>query len=359
MPRIGFGAPQLLPLIVLALAAAGLYAWAARRRAAAEARYRGASALPLLAASVSPARRRVKAVLVTAALLLLALAAAQPQIGTRRTSLQRSGSDVIVALDVSLSMSATDVQPSRLERAKAAISAILDRLQGDRVGLVTFAGSASLRFPLTTDTEAARQVVQGLTLKDGGLQAGTDIGSALKQAALGFSNDKTRGKVLLLVSDGEDLGADATQAASFARAQGIALDTLGVGATTPAQLFFTDPRTGKQTLRIDPATNGPLTTTADPGALRALAAANGGRFYDGNSDVFAAQFADEVARLQKTRFADQQGIVPVERYQWFAGAGLLLLLLEFLLPAGRGGGAGGGLVRRLRIRHDESGAGGD
>ena len=356
---MSFGAPWLLLLLLVAPATAALFYWSERRRQAARARFRGASTLPLVA--LHPARRRLKEGLIVAALLLLALAAARPRFGTQTTILQRSGADVIVALDVSLSMSATDEQPTRLDRAKAAIEQLISRLQGDRVGLVTFAGSATLRFPLTTDLVAAGEVVQSVTYKDGGLSGGTNIGDALTEAAQGFSGDKTHSKVLLLASDGEDLGQTADQAAAFARQRGVILDTLGVGGTTPVPLTYTDPRSGATTQRAVAGSNQPLTTTADPAALTALATSNGGSFFNGNSDDFAPQLADEIDRLQKSRFADQQGERPVERYPWFLAAGLLLLVIEFALPAGAGAGYTRrtlSLARRLRVRQDEEGAGG-
>jgi Ca-activated chloride channel family protein len=335
MPHIGFGAVQLLPVAALAAVVAGLYAWVFVRRRRAEARYRGASTLPLHARSTSRGRQLTKAGLVVAAVLLLGLAAARPQVGSHHTLLQREGTDVIIALDVSLSMSAQDVKPSRLERAKGAISALLDHLQGDRIGLVTFAGSADLRFPLTTDNEVARKVVQSVTFKDGGLRAGTSISEALRETTTGFANDQTRSKIVLLVSDGEDLGDDAAGAASFVRSQGIALNTIGVGFSQPVSLNVVNPRTGQPEPRLDPNTRQPLTTTADPQALRQLASDNRGRFYDGNTDDFAVQLSDEIGRLQKTRFESGQGNVPNEWFQWLLGLALLLLLIEFLLPAGR------------------------
>ena len=331
---MSLGAPWLLTLLVVPVGIAFLGWWAERRRAAARARYAGAGQARAL--GEQPRHRRTRLAILTIAAALLVIAAARPQIGTHQVALERAGTDVLVALDVSLSMGATDVPPSRLDRAKAAIQALIDRLQGDRVGLVTFAGNAQLRFPLTTDLVAAGEVVQSVTLKDGGLQGGTDIGSALQQAARSFSTDKTRGKVLLLVSDGEDLGSEADQAASFAREQNVILDTLGVGTTQPTPLYVVDPRTGKQAPRIDPNTGQPVTTTANPDALRALAAANGGRFYDGNSDAFAAPLAAQIDQLQKTRFSGRQGELPTERYQWFLGAALALLAAEFLLPLGVG-----------------------
>ncbi len=338
MPYLGLGAPQLLPLVLLAAAAAALYLWVARRRLRDERRYRGSGVASLRAASTSPFRQIARAALIVAAVAVLALAAARPQIGTRRTLFQRQGTDVLIALDVSLSMSATDVQPSRLDRAKAAISALINHLQGDRVGVVTFAGSAGLRSPLTQDTEAANAVVQSVSFKDGGLQAGTSIGAALRQASDGFTNDQTRSKTVVLFSDGEDLGDDAAQAAQFVQSEGITLDTVGVGLPQPSPVLAPNPRTGQLEPRKDPATGGDLLTTADPAALQQLAAQNHGHYYNGNNDDFAVQIADEISRLQKTRFASGEGDVPIERFQILAALGLALLLLEMLTPAGRGRG---------------------
>ncbi|HEY7295171.1 MAG TPA: VWA domain-containing protein [Dehalococcoidia bacterium] len=336
MPYLDLGEPQLLPLAVAAVAAAALYVWVARRRRRDEARFRGSGLASLRSASTSSWRTAVKAALIVVALAALALAAARPQIGTHRTLFQRQGTDVLIALDVSLSMSATDAQPSRLERAKTGIAALIDHLQGDRVGIVTFAGNANLRSPLTTDLEAAKDVVQGISFKDGGLQAGTNIGTALRQASEGFSDDRTRSKTVVLFSDGEDLGDDATQAAQFVQSEGIALDTVGVGQTTPVPVLAPNPRTGQLEPRKDPSSGGNLLTTADPAALQQLAAQNHGHFYNGNTDDFAVQIADEISRLQKTQFASGEGDVPIERFQIPAAIGLALLLLEMLIPAGRG-----------------------
>ncbi len=336
MPFAGFGAPQLLPLLLLAAAVGALFVWAAQRRRRAEARYRGSGVASLRTATVSRGRMTVKAALVVVALALLALAAARPQLGTQHTLLQRQGTDVLVLLDVSLSMSATDVQPSRLERAKSDILALFDQLQGDRVGIVTFAGNAQLRSPLTTDRDAAKAVVQSITLKDGGLQAGTSIGAALREASTGFTDDRTRSKTVILYSDGEDLGDDAAQAAQFVQSEGIALDTVGVGLTQPVPVLAPNPRTGRLEPRTDPNTGGALLTTADPTALQQLAAQNRGHFYNGNTDDFAASIADEISRLQKTKFDSGEGDLPIERFQLLVAAGLGLLLLEMLIPAAAG-----------------------
>jgi Ca-activated chloride channel homolog len=185
-------------------------------------------------------------------------------------------------------------------------------------------------------------VVQSITLKDGGLQAGTSIGAALREASTGFTDDQTRSKTVILYSDGEDLGDDAAQAAQFVQSAGIALDTVGVGLAQPVAVLAPNPRTGQLEPRKDPSGGGDLLTTADPAALQQLAAKNRGHFYNGNTDDFAAPIADEISRLQKTKFESGEGDLPIERFQILVAIGLGLLLLEMLIPAGR-------RVRRLRL----------
>ncbi|HTE84201.1 MAG TPA: VWA domain-containing protein [Dehalococcoidia bacterium] len=163
---IGFGAPVLLlgalcaPIIVLILS------WGIRRQRAAEAQFAGGGLALLRSGRVSPLWRGVKAGLLLVSVVLAALALARPQIGQTSVVLPREGSDVIVAIDVSRSMEVSDVKPSRLDTAKQAAKSLIAHLGGDRVGLVAFAGSATLRFPLTTDDAAARQVVDGLAIGD-------------------------------------------------------------------------------------------------------------------------------------------------------------------------------------------------
>ena len=134
--------------------------------------------------------------------------------------LPREGGDVVIAVDVSRSMQVGDVQPTRLDIAKRAAKSIVNHLGGDRVGLVAFAGSATLRFPLTTDDEAANQVIDSLTIEESGVKPGTEIAEALASARGAFTPDKTRGKVIVVISDGEDLSGNDLAAAKAAADSG-------------------------------------------------------------------------------------------------------------------------------------------
>lgn len=324
-----FGTPLLLVLL-LALVPVGL-------ALAALARWRRAAARRLVLGGgerVSPWRRALKAGLVLAALACIAVAAARPQRGSKRLLLPREGTDVMIALDVSISMLTPDVEPNRFDRAKAILGGLLDRLQGDRVGLVVFAGTAGVRFPLTIDTPAARELIQSAAIKEGGLAAGTGIGDGIRVAAGAFpQGDQTRSKVLLIVSDGEDLGGSPQDAVRMARDRGITISTLGIGTEAGGPVTRPNPAgTPGRRPTAEPPPGEPATSRRDEAVLRQLATTGRGRYFDGNAADPAADVAEEIGRLERTRFESQEGTIPVERYQWLAAAALLLLTAEFLLP---------------------------
>jgi Ca-activated chloride channel family protein len=221
----------------------------------------------------------------------------------------------MVVLDVSASMLATDVAPNRFERTKVILTELIGRLQGDRVGLTVFAGNAALRFPLTVDMAAARELVRSAAIREGSLQAGTGVGDGIRVAATSFpAEDQTRSKVILLVTDGEDLAGSPLDAVKAARDRNIVIHTMG----------------------IDPTTGQPAISKRDEGILRQIASSGKGRYFDGNADDPAAAVADEIGRLARTKFESQEGTLPIERFQWFVAAGLLLLVVDFLLPDSRG-----------------------
>lgn len=327
---MGFGAPWLLLLLIaLVPVAAALLALARWRRAAALRLVNRASG------QASGTRRAIKAGILLAGLTALAVAAARPQRGSTRVLLPREGTDVMIVLDVSASMLATDIEPNRFERAKAILTALVERLQGDRVGLTVFAGTAGLRFPLTSDMAVVRELIRGTAIKEGNLAAGTGLGDGIRVGATSFPpEERTRSKVLLLVSDGEDLSGSPLDAVQTARDRGVIVYTLGIGTEAGGVIMVPRPG-GRPEQRIDPTTGEPAISRGDAGILRQIAAAGKGRYFDGNTGDPAAAVADEIGRLARTRFESQEGTLPIERFQWFAAAALLLLIVEFLLPERR------------------------
>ena len=328
---VTFARPWVLVLLAAVPVVTLLLLWLAAWRRGAARRLVGHPAVP----RANGFARAIKALLLLVGLTLLVIAAARPQIGSRPVLLPREGVDVMIALDASASMLATDLQPNRLEHAKRLIGQLLDALQGDRVGLVTFAGNAVLRFPLTTDIEAARELVRSTAVREGNLRPGTGIGDALRVAGTSFGEDAARSKVIVLISDGEDLAGEALPAVRTPRDRDVRLYTVGLGTDEGSPLAVTDPRTGRVQPRIDPQTGQQAVSRANESLMRQLAAAGNGRFFNGNGDDAVAGLTQEIAALERSKFASQEGSQPVERYQWFLAPALALLVLEMLIPERR------------------------
>jgi Ca-activated chloride channel family protein len=334
---VSFGAPQFLPFLaavpLVGLALVALWRWRAR----AEAAYAGRGALDAVSPGRSPARRALKAGLLLAALALLALAVARPQVGSREVPLERRGVDLMIVLDVSESMEASDVAPSRREQAQEEIGALLDRLRGDRAGLVLVAGGAFLRSPLSSDLRVIKQMVASASRERIFLQAGTALADGIDAAAEALSESKTATRIILVVSDGEDHQGRALEAARSAHGKGMLVYAAGAGTTAGGTIPQVDPATGATQPKVDPDTGAPVVTRLDETLLRALATAGGGRYValDGSGTPLAA-LADDFAHLQSTVFATSTERQPEERFQWFLAGAALLLALDMVIPDTRG-----------------------
>jgi Ca-activated chloride channel family protein len=334
---VSFGEPRFLLLLVAVplagLALAALWRWRSR----AEAAYAGRAAIEALSPGRSPVRRALKAGLLLAALALLALAAAMPQIGSRDVPLERRGVDLMIVLDVSQSMEATDVIPSRRERARQEIEALLDRLHGDRVGLVLVSGSAFLRSPVTSDLGVIKQLVDSVSQERLLLQAGTALAGGIDVAADALSSSEAATRIVLVVSDGEDHEDRALEAARAASREGLLVYAAGVGTASGGTIPQVDPTTGAAQTKVDPATGAPVVTRLNDALLQGVAAAGGGRYValEGSGAPLSA-LADEFARLESTVFATGTEQQPEERFQWFVAAAGLLLALELVLSDTRG-----------------------
>lgn len=310
---IGLAAPQAL----LALLALPALAWAVRRadarRRDGDAAYGGSEALRR---GRSPARRRAQTALLFAALALVAMAVARPRWGSEDVQVSRSGIDIAIALDISRSMTADDVEPSRAAAAAAGLQRMLDSLRGDRVGLVTFGGSAFSRSPLTLDLEAVAQLVgqaQGEALL---VRPGTNLGTALEQAITLLSvEDRAATQVVVLVSDGEELGRRLDAAIRRAQDAGIRIYTVAAGTEAGAPIP-SDDQGGTELSRLDRAT------------LSRIAAETGGQLRELDG---VAGLAVEFSRLRQSQFAEAEQPAPVERFQWFVGAALALLFVQSLI----------------------------
>jgi Ca-activated chloride channel family protein len=276
-------------------------------------------------------------------LVLLSIAAAQPQCGTHTTQAKRYGMDVVIAIDASNSMSARDVKPSRLDRAKLELSELIDRLRGDRVGIVVFAGDAFVQCPLTSDYAAAKLFLRAVNPKDLP-QQGTALGPALKTAGTLFEGGDRgeSGRALVVLTDGEDHEGDVEEETEKLAEKGVRVFTVGVGSRTgePIPLVASDgsvvgykkDRNGKTVM-----------TRLNEEVLQAIATKGNGRYvHSAAGDLGVGEVAEELSRMNKAEYEAHLSVQYDDRFESFAWPGLVLLLVGVLFGEGR-------LLRRKEV----------
>ncbi|WP_322819377.1 VWA domain-containing protein, partial [Tepidiforma sp.] len=328
MSDISFAHPWLLPFLVLP--AAAFLAWTIGR-------VRGRHAARRLSRRIPPGPSVAAAFCYTLAAALAIVAAAQPRWGTRVSQVPRTGADLVIVMDISRSMDVPDVPPSRLAAAKNAAISSLQRLAGDRVGLVIFAGSARIRFPLTTDTAAAARVIAGLETGVVLVEGGTDVARGLQLALDLLTDDTAAGRLVLLLTDGENLGGDVASVAERYRQSSVELLVAGVGTPEGGTVPAIDPITGRVSPRLG-ADGRPILSRLDEPYLRALAAASGGRYLGTDLALVPGVVEGRVRALERARLDERTTTLPIERYPLFATAALAALVAgaawERLRPRG-------------------------
>lgn len=221
-----------------------------------------------------------------------------------------------MALDISKSMLAEDITPSRIERAKMELSSFIKALKGDQIGLIAFAGVALPRSPLTTDYGISQLVLKGTQVGDIPY-GGTNLAQAINNARdlfLEGSRDRKRSKILIIVSDGEKHQGDIKKAADAARKEGITIYTVGIGSLDGELIPLKD-KNGRNTGYLEDDGK-PVVTKLDPKTLREIASLGGGRYYGfNNNNVDFGGILDEIARFEKKALKEESKIMKVERYQ--------------------------------------------
>ena len=267
----------------------------------------------------------LKNVLVGLALVLLVLAIANPRRLVKRNPPDRQSADIVLALDISQSMLARDVSPSRLEQAKIFAQKLIQALEGERIGLIFFAGDAYPQMPVSTDYEALMMFVRNANPEFIADQ-GTSVASAVELAGRMFESTSAAGRGLVLITDGENHTENAEASAQEAHDAGLTLYTVLVGTSGGVTIPLPGGRTKRDGMgRV-------VRTQADPALLRALARAGGGALFsadDGQTAVDA--LARELGRLQKTAVAAKAYDDYVLYFQWLLLPCLLLLMMEQVL----------------------------
>jgi len=268
-------------------------------------------------------------------LSLLFFAAAGPQCGERTELVKRTGIDLVIALDASNSMNARDVKPSRLDRAKLEVTALLDRLKGDRVGLVVFAGDAFVQCPLTTDYAAARLFLRAVDPASMP-QQGTAIANALLESkrVLDGGGRGQAAKAVLLITDGEDQQGDALKYASELGEAGIRIYAVPVGNESGEPIPLTDKYGNVTGYKKDKEGHTVLTHT-DVVGLRDLASRGNGLVLRGSgSDLGVLQLLPELDKLQKGDLESRLSVQYDDKYMWFAWPSFALLCIAAALGEG-------------------------
>jgi len=281
-----------------------------------------------LAESQTTARRLTKLGLVLATLLFGTLGLMRPQIsgGTEVLSTRKAAADIMVVLDVSRSMLAEDAAPNRLDRAKAEIGEFIERVQGHRVGLVAFAGRASVLCPLTTDYGFFHLVLRDVDTDSAG-RGGTRIGEAIRKAIAAFGPASGAPRVLLLITDGEDHDSYPQDAARAAVEAGIRIMSIGFGSETGSEITLRDPKTGARTLLTD-RDGQVVRTRLDGELLREIALVTEGVYVPAGTSALDLDsiVVTHVEPLVTDSTAGRTRTVVVEHYRWFVLASLMALL---------------------------------
>ena len=329
-----FASPEWLFAFLLVPALAGGFWLAAWRRGVLLARFGDSPLVARLTDSVNRRGRWVKAALQLAAVSLLILALARPQFGTRVETVRRRGQDVMVAVDLSRSMLAEDVTPNRLDRARLAILRLIGTLDGDRIGLVAFAGDAFVQSPLTVDYTAAAMFLNAMEPDMMPVQ-GTDLGQALRMSLDALDQGAREDRVLVVVTDGEDHEGEIDEQLQRAASSGVKIHAVGIGSTEGVPIPEPGSQGGGQGFKRDEA-GSVITTRLDEATLRHLAEATGGRYVRVAPGTTALEeLVDEIATGEGGELDSREITQFEEQFQIFLGLAFALLLIEALVPERR------------------------
>lgn len=282
--------------------------------------------------NLSERKTHLKVWLQIFAFALVIVAMANPQLGSKLEEVKREGIDLMIALDVSNSMNAEDLQPNRLERAKQIITKVVDKLKGDRIGIIVFAGEAYIQLPITSDYSAAKLFLT--TINTGYIPTqGTAIGNAIELATKALTareEEQQRSKVVLVITDGENHEDDALTAAKKATEKGVIVHTMGFGSPNgvPIPVYKNNKMVGYKTDK-DGTT---IITKLNESLLQQVAAAGNGIYIRGtNSNASLNSFLDEINKLEKAELASQIFTEYESHFQYLIALALILLTLEYFI----------------------------
>lgn len=313
-------------LVIPALIAFFWYSRIKRKKALAQ--FGQKEILTVLMPNVSASRPVVKFIILMIALGSIILGLARPQFGSKLKTEKRKGIELMIALDVSNSMMAEDIQPNRLERAKRAISQLVDKLSNDKIGLIVFAGDAYTQLPITADYVSAKLFLNSISPQMVPTQ-GTAIGAAINLGVKSFNPQFQGSKAMIIITDGENHEDDAIGEATEAAKQGVVIYTLGMGL--PQGGPIPENVNGQKSYRKDKQGN-TIVTKLDEQMLQKIAeAGNGAYIRANNAQVGLNNLFSEVNKMEKSELETQIYADYDDKFQYFIGFGIFLILIEFMI----------------------------
>ena len=273
---------------------------------------------------------RFKFILFAIAIGSLIIGIANPQIGSKMEEVKREGVDLMIAIDLSNSMLAEDLQPNRLMRAKQSISKLIDRLDGDRIGLIVFAGDAYVQLPITTDYSAAKLFLSTINTSIVPTQ-GTAIGKAIELSIKSFDLENDQNKAIIVITDGENHEDDAIEKAKEAQELGIFVHTIGMGSAEGGPIPIKN-RYGSITSYQKDREGNTIITNLNEGMLKQIAQSGGGSYIRANSTQSGLNaLFKEINKMEKKEIGSKVFTDYKDRFQWFIGLAIILLIIETLM----------------------------
>ncbi len=323
-----FAHPEYLYLLILVPLLVLLNIYISRSRKKALERFGNIETIKQLMPNVSFARPIVKFYLLLSAFIIIIFALAGPQFGSKLETIKRKGIEVVIALDVSNSMNCTDIEPSRLERAKMGVSHLDEKLNNDRIGLIVFAGQAYTQLPMTTDYPSAKMFLDGIST--GMVQSqGTAIGAAINLATKSFTKQEDLNRAIIVITDGENHEDDAIAAATEATKHGIRVITVGMGLPSGAPIPL--PGGGSNEFMKDKDGNVVITKLNET-MLQEIAAAGSGVYIPANNLRDGIEsLVETISKLEKSELESKVYSDYDEQFPYLAFIVLLLLIVDFTI----------------------------
>ena len=324
-----FGNLENLNLIWLIVPLVVFFIWSYKKKKQLLEKFVGKTLVSRLIDPLALKRSKIDNILTILAIFFIIVALAQPRWGYYWKDLKQTGVDIVIALDVSQSMLAQDIKPNRLERAKYKIADLLDMLEGDRIGLVAFAGTSYLQCPLTLDYSAARIFLNAIDTNLIPVK-GTSIGDAIRTSVKAFNTQDTRSRAIILITDGEDHTGDAIESAKWAKEHETKIFVIGIGNKIGAPI----PSTNPEVPGFKKDKNGEvILTKIDEPTLQKLALETGGsyvRSVSGDMDLQKLYMESIKHEVESKEIKTERRRVWKERFQWFILAALICLTAKYV-----------------------------